>query len=135
MKKAFIIALFFLFLLVGGAEAHSGGLDRYGGHNCYTDECYGEYHCHQCDYYQGEYDSEYDSEYDTEYDTEYDEPEPEYEEEYTEPDTSSTNPSTETESQYIASSNTEPTESNSSWLLWIMGIGGVFLLGYASGKK
>ena len=27
-------------------SAHSGGTDSNGGHNCYTSECYGEYHYH-----------------------------------------------------------------------------------------
>lgn len=29
------------------AEAHGGGLDSDGGHNCYVSYCAGTYHCHQ----------------------------------------------------------------------------------------
>lgn len=29
------------------AQAHGGGLDWQGGHNCRVGSCAGEYHCHQ----------------------------------------------------------------------------------------
>lgn len=29
------------------SQAHGGGLDGSGGHNCYVAACAGEYHCHQ----------------------------------------------------------------------------------------
>ncbi len=28
-------------------QAHGGGLDSSGGHNCYVPQCAGEYHCHR----------------------------------------------------------------------------------------
>ncbi len=31
----------------GPVEAHGGGLDGDGGHNCYVGACAGSYHCHQ----------------------------------------------------------------------------------------
>jgi len=48
--------LIIIFLLITSlfspslAFAHSGGTDAYGCHNCYTSECYGEYHCHNGGY-------------------------------------------------------------------------------------
>lgn len=53
MNKVFILAfaVLFLFLIkVDFALAHSGRTDSSGCHNCYTSECYGEYHCHNGGY-------------------------------------------------------------------------------------
>lgn len=44
--RAFLL-LFTLYLsLANPVYSHSGRTDAYGCHNCYTDYCYGEYHCH-----------------------------------------------------------------------------------------
>jgi hypothetical protein len=42
----FLIAIIVYFSSFKLVAAHSGGTDSYGCHNCYTDECYGDYHCH-----------------------------------------------------------------------------------------
>ena len=39
--------LFVAALLGAPAQAHGGGLDWQGGHNCYVASCAGTYHCHQ----------------------------------------------------------------------------------------
>lgn len=48
MRRFFIIGAILLFLgtFVMPIFAHSGRTDENGCHCCYTDECYGEYHCH-----------------------------------------------------------------------------------------
>ncbi len=47
MKNTIIIFLLLTSLFFPSPSfAHSGGTDAYGCHNCYTSECYGEYHCH-----------------------------------------------------------------------------------------
>lgn len=49
---AVLAALAVLAVLPAPATAHSGGLDRFGGHHCWT-RCaskgyrYGQYHCHR----------------------------------------------------------------------------------------
>ena len=35
------------FKLISKAQAHGGGLDSSGGHNCYVGSCKGTYHYHQ----------------------------------------------------------------------------------------
>lgn len=57
MKLKLFLILFFLIVLFSFSRvfAHSGRTDSSGCHNCYTSECYGEYHCHN-----GGYDSGYD---------------------------------------------------------------------------
>ena len=43
-----ILIIIFLFLIsVASVEAHSGGLDSYGGHNCRVGACAGTYHYHR----------------------------------------------------------------------------------------
>ena len=34
-------------LAISPAQAHSGGIDWQGGHNCRVGSCAGTYHCHQ----------------------------------------------------------------------------------------
>lgn len=47
MKRLVFLFIFLVFLSFPiQAQAHSGGTNSYGCHNCYTSECYGEYHCH-----------------------------------------------------------------------------------------
>lgn len=50
MKKLIVIAGFALVASVFTAvpvQAHGGGLDWQGGHNCRVGSCAGTYHCHQ----------------------------------------------------------------------------------------
>ena len=37
----------FKFEFISHAQAHGGGLDSSGGHNCYVGDCKGTYHYHQ----------------------------------------------------------------------------------------
>lgn len=46
VKMLFPFLFFLLIFLPKNIEAHSGRTDSSGCHNCYTSECYGEYHCH-----------------------------------------------------------------------------------------
>lgn len=46
IKTLFVFLFFSLIFLPKNIEAHSGRTDSSGCHNCYTSECYGEYHCH-----------------------------------------------------------------------------------------
>lgn len=47
----FILGIFiFIGNSLGATFAHSGRTDSSGCHNCYTSECYGEYHCHNGGY-------------------------------------------------------------------------------------
>lgn len=53
MKKLLFTAIFLIISslsLPSVVSSHSGGTDASGCHNCYTDECYGEYHCHNDGY-------------------------------------------------------------------------------------
>ena len=45
MRKIIFIIIF-VFAMVLPVYAHSGRTDENGCHCCYTEECYGEYHCH-----------------------------------------------------------------------------------------
>lgn len=44
--KAWLILLCIFLSSFSTVGAHSGGLNAYGCHNCYTSYCYGDYHCH-----------------------------------------------------------------------------------------
>ncbi len=44
---SYILVSLFLIISPGVANAHGGGLDRQGGHNCRVGSCAGTYHCHQ----------------------------------------------------------------------------------------
>lgn len=47
MKRFVFLIIFLVFLSFPlQVKAHSGGTNSYGCHNCYTSQCYGEYHCH-----------------------------------------------------------------------------------------
>lgn len=54
MRKIFLLPFLF-FIFVSTVSAHSGRTDAFGCHNCYTSECYGEYHCHNGGGYGGGY--------------------------------------------------------------------------------
>ena len=49
LKKRILIFTFTLLFLAPSsvANAHGGGLDSQGGHNCRVGSCAGTYHCHQ----------------------------------------------------------------------------------------
>jgi hypothetical protein len=50
MLKNFIILLLSFFITLttqGFSNAHPGGIDKNGGHNCKVKECSGKYHCHK----------------------------------------------------------------------------------------
>lgn len=48
MRKI-LFCIVFLFVVSVPIYAHPGNKDKDGCHCCYTDECYGEYHCHEND--------------------------------------------------------------------------------------
>jgi len=53
MRRVLVYCCIFILLTFVGADyiyAHSGRTDSFGCHNCYTDYCYGEYHCHNGGY-------------------------------------------------------------------------------------
>lgn len=46
IASSFAVALFTV-SLAAPVQAHGGGLDWQGGHNCRVGSCAGTYHCHQ----------------------------------------------------------------------------------------
>lgn len=46
VASSFAVAIFTVGL-AGPVQAHGGGLDWQGGHNCRVGSCAGTYHCHQ----------------------------------------------------------------------------------------
>ena len=47
MQLLLLITLTSLFAVSSSANAHGGGLDGNGGHNCYVGSCAGTYHYHR----------------------------------------------------------------------------------------